>query len=259
MSSFVLIPGAWLGGWSWQAVTSRLRESGHTVYPLSLTGLGERVHLGGPQVNLDTHIADVTNLIRYEELDRVVLVGHSYAGIVVTGAADRVADRIAQVVYVDSGPAPNGATYLDLLPAEAQQRLRRTVAEIGEGWRLPMPAWDELGTTASLEGLDDEKRRQIRARAADQPFGTYTQPLRLTNASAKRLPKVLIASSIPLERVRQMIAAGHPWFRELGGPEWTLAALPTGHWPMFSRPRELAVMLNDLARAAREPLGASRG
>ena len=90
MTNFVLVPGFWLGGWAWDRVTARLRAAGHTVFPVTLTGLGERVHLAGPQIDLDTHITDVINLITYEALHDVVLVGHSYAGMVVTGVADRM-------------------------------------------------------------------------------------------------------------------------------------------------------------------------
>jgi hypothetical protein len=154
------------------------------------------------------------------------------------------------VTYVDSGPAPDGVRFVDLLSPEARQHQERQVAEKGDGWRLAMPPWEELGTTASLEGLDEEKRRQMRARAVDHPFGTYTQPVKLTNAARAQLPKALISNSFPLEQVRQMIASGHPWFRELGGPEWTLRELRTGHWPMFSKPEPLAAVLIDLASTA---------
>src|SRR5919202_3551574 len=89
MSHHVLVGGAWLGGWCWQRVARRLRDNGHDVYPVTLTGLGERVHLASPQIDLDTHITDVVNLIEFEDLRDVVLLGHSYGGLVVTGAAEK--------------------------------------------------------------------------------------------------------------------------------------------------------------------------
>jgi pimeloyl-ACP methyl ester carboxylesterase len=113
MATYVLVPGAWLGGWAWQPIARQLRDRGHDVYPVTLTGLGDRVHLASPQVGLDTYLADVVNLIEAEDLHDLVLLGHSYAGIVVTGVADRLPERIAQVVYLDSGPAPDGASFLD--------------------------------------------------------------------------------------------------------------------------------------------------
>jgi hypothetical protein len=111
-----------------------------------------------------------------------------------------------------------------------------------------MPSWDELENVygASLEGLDAQRRELMRSRAVAQPFGTYTQPLRLANTARKALPKLLITNSFPLAQVKELITSEHPWFRELAGPEWRFLDLPTGHWPMFSRPDDLAALLNDI-------------
>jgi pimeloyl-ACP methyl ester carboxylesterase len=144
MTSYVLVGGAWLGGWCWRPVTRRLREDGHDVYPVTLTGLGERAHLARPEVDLDTHISDVVNVIEFEDLSEVVLLGHSYAGFVVTGVVDRVGDRISRLVYLDSGPAPDGASFMDMQSREARQHIERRAAELGDGWRLPLPSWEEL-------------------------------------------------------------------------------------------------------------------
>ncbi len=129
MADYVLVGGAWLGGWCWQPVARRLRDHGHDVYPVTLTGLGERAHLANPGVDLNTHITDVTNLIEYENLHDVVLLGHSYAGLVVTGVADRVPDRISRLVYLDTGPMPDGVTLIDTFPPE----IRQCIEELGEG------------------------------------------------------------------------------------------------------------------------------
>src|ERR1700730_15016370 len=104
MAAYVLVGGAWMGAWVWKSVSQRLRARGHDVFALSLTGLGERVHLGRPDTNLDVHITDVLNLMQFEDLTNVVLVGHSYAGAVVTGVADRAADALQHLVYCDSAP-----------------------------------------------------------------------------------------------------------------------------------------------------------
>jgi pimeloyl-ACP methyl ester carboxylesterase len=263
MATFVLVPGAWQGGWCWQSVVPRLRAAGHEVYSPTLTGLGERCHLARPDLNLDTHIQDVVNVLTYEDLHEVVLVGHSYAGIVVTGVADRATDRVGTVVYLDSGPVADGLAFLDIMPPEARQHHERLVREQGDGWRLPMLSWDDLENVnhASLAGLDERHRRLMCSRAADQPFGTYTQPLRLTNPARASLPKALISCSFPLEQVRALIASGHPWFREMAGPEWRLLELPTGHWPMFSEPEGLADHLLTLATTSTGqpgPTGSSR-
>jgi surfactin synthase thioesterase subunit len=102
MTTYVLAAGAWLGGWCWQPVVRQLRDNGHDAYPVTLTGLGERVNLASPQVDLDTHITDVANLIEFEDLHDVVLLGHSYASLVVTGAADRIPDRISVIREIRS-------------------------------------------------------------------------------------------------------------------------------------------------------------
>jgi pimeloyl-ACP methyl ester carboxylesterase len=250
MTTFVLVPGAWLGGWAWQRVARQLRGHGHDVYPLSLTGLGERSHLGGPDVDLDTHVTDVVNLMEFEDLRGVVLVGHSYAGAVVTGAADRAPERLAQLVYVDSGPIADGQAYLDLSPPDARALTERLVAERGGGRYWPVPSWDELEAGgASLEGLGGEQRELFTARAVPQPAGTITRPIRLGNPARHALPTLGILCSLPLAQVKELIAAGHPWFEELAGPQWRLAELPTGHWPMLSVPDELAKLLEDEAPA----------
>ena len=111
MTTYVLVPGAWLGGWAWQPVTDQLRDHGHEVHAVTLTGLGDRSGLATPQVDLDTYISDVAGLIEAERLDDVVLVGHSYAGHVVTGVADRIPGRIALLAYLDAGPSPTGPPF----------------------------------------------------------------------------------------------------------------------------------------------------
>src|SRR5215207_3362704 len=230
MSTYVLVPGAWLGGWSWQPVADQLRDHGHDVHAVTLTGLGDRSDLATPEVDLDTYISDVAGLIEAEGLDDVVLVGHSYAGGVVTGVAERIPERIALLAYLDAGPSPDGAAFLDPQPPPARELIERLAAEAGDGWRFPMPSWEELEQImgASLEGLGPEERARMRAHATAQPVRTATKALSVGNPAAEKLPKLLISCSIPLAQVRQMIADGHPWFTALGGPEWSFQELPTG-------------------------------
>lgn len=252
MTTYVLAGGAWLGGWAWQPVARQLRSQGHEVHPVTFTGLGDRSHLATPEVDLDTYVTDVVNLIEFEDLHDVVLVGHSYAGIVVTGTADRIPERISLLAYLDSGPSPDGVSFLDLQPLAARELLERLVEQEGEGWRLPMPSWEDLEGVmgASLEGLGPEERARMRARSVAQPRRTWSEPLSLGNPARERLPKLLITCSIPLAQVREMIAAGHPWFAELAGPGWSFLELPTGHWPMLSVPEQLAALLDRLPAAA---------
>jgi len=134
----------------------------------------------------------------------------------------------------------------------AKELIERLVEEAGEGWRIPLPSWEELEGVmgASLEGLGQDERDRMRARAAAQPFRTWTQPLSLGKPARQALPKLLITCSFPLAQVREMIAAGHPWFAELAGPQWSFLELPTGHWPMFSVPGPLASLLLDVPSEA---------
>src|SRR5829696_5267755 len=218
MTAYVLVGGTWLGGWCWQEVARRLRDNGHDAYPLTLTGLGERVHLASPEVDLETHITDVVKVVEFEDLHDIVLLGHSYAGLVVTtGTADRIPERISELVYLDSAPLPDGAALIETFPPEARQRIERQVEELGDGWRFPMPPPEELAEYGSLEGLDESQLELLRSRAVAQPFGTYTQPLRLDDPARETLPKVGILCSISLEQVQAMIASGDPVFRELAG------------------------------------------
>ena len=229
MATYVLVGGGWLGGWCWQPVARRLRDNGHDAYPVTLTGLGERTHLASPEVDLETHITDVVNLVEFEDLHDIILLGHSYGGVVVTGVADRIPGRISQLVYLDTGPIPDGTALIEAFPPDARTYIERQVEELGDGWRFPMPPPEELANMGSLEGLDDDHLRLLRSRATPQPFSTYTQPLRLRGTQAAPLPKVLISSSFPLDQVRELIKAGHPWFAPLAGPECCAPA--TGRWP----------------------------
>ncbi|MFJ2032182.1 alpha/beta fold hydrolase [Streptosporangium sp. NPDC087985] len=247
MSTYVLVPGFWLGAWAWEKVVPPLCEAGHDVHPVTLTGLGDRAHLAGPRVNLETHIQDIVNTVVFADLHDVILVGHSGAGAPVTGAADRIPERVARVVYLDSGPLADGMTQLDANEPEWNAFIEKRVAEQGDGVGYPLISWEEQERAgASLEGLGEAERGWFASRATAQPYGALTQPLTL-KGGADKLPKTLIACSFPLERVHAMIAAGHPFFAALAGPEWSFDAVPTGHWPMFSKPAETAAALAALA------------
>src|SRR3954470_23767586 len=209
MAAYVLVPGAWLGGWAWRDVAARLRARGHDVFPITLTGLGERVHLARPEVDLETHIADVVNTVKWNDLDDVIVAGHSYAGIVITGVADRIPDRLSQLVYVDSATLADGMAMTDLYPPDALAALRQTVDQAGNGWRWSFPGFEELTKNVSVAGLGEREQAVIAAKATPQPWATYTQPLRLEHAD--------VGDAVPYRRVaiacddmRGMVAAGVP-------------------------------------------------
>ncbi|MFD5431320.1 alpha/beta fold hydrolase [Kitasatospora sp. NPDC127067] len=242
MSTFVLVPGFWIGAWAWDEVAAPLRAAGHRVYAVSLPGVAERAVETG-EFGLEDHIADLAALLVREDLSDVLLVAHSGACAPVGGLADRMPERIRRVVYLDSGPLIDGSAVQDLWEPD----YRRTAeASLVDG-RLPMPSWEYLAEHgASVAGLDGAALARIRSRATAQPAGAFRDRLRLTGAGAA-LPQALVSCSFPLSQVRELIAAGHPYFAGMSGPNWELRELPTGHWPMFSRPADTAALLAELA------------
>jgi len=240
MATYVLVPGAWLGAWAWEDTARALRELGHTALPLTLTGLAEHADLGGPRTDLDTHIADIIGFVERNDLRDVTLVAHSYAGAPVTGAAGRLGDRLERVVYVDSAPFAAGMCMLDLMPEEAADQLRHEVSASADGWRLPMPSFEVLGLTGSLDGLDEKRRNHMRAGATSHPFGTYTQRLAGPVEPGSEVDRVLVAC----HDFAGMLDAGVPMLAYLNQPPWRRFDLSTGHWPMLSEPAKLAGVLD---------------
>jgi pimeloyl-ACP methyl ester carboxylesterase len=135
--TIVLVHGSWLGGWCWRRVAPLLRSAGHDVFAPTLTGLGDRSHLGGPNVDLSLHVQDIRSVLEIEELQDVILVGHSYAGMVITAVADQVPDRIAQLVYLDAIVPEHGLAIFDLIPPATVAQIRRAAEQGGAGLRFP--------------------------------------------------------------------------------------------------------------------------
>lgn len=246
MATFVLVPGWWLGGWAWDAVTRELTKAGHDVHPVSLPGLAERAGEATPRTDLDSYVADLRRLIEGRGLREVILVGHSGGNMPVTGVADQVPDLVRRVVYVDTGPMPDGMAALDFYPPDAQRDMRAQVAEQGDGWLLPVREWDAAADPVYLAGLAEEHLKLLSTASKPQPFGPITQPLARPESRAVR--GTVIATTFTPEQARQLAASGNPVFAEMSGLD--LVHLPTGHWPMFSRPADLAALLDHQAAAA---------
>jgi pimeloyl-ACP methyl ester carboxylesterase len=228
--TFLLVHGAWHGGWCWRAVSSLLRKAGHEVHAPSLTGLGERRHLVSGKVDLDTHIEDLTQLIEMEDLRDVVLVGHSYGGMVVTGAADRRPERIARLVYLDAFVPEDGKCLLDYAVPERAARMRHEGERTGFVTPPPMSLW---GLTR-IEDLDFVGQREVR-----HPYATMAQPIRLTNiAEAAMIPKTFVYCSSPATGSFDQFAAK---YRD--NPAWRFHELKTGHDAMILMPGEVAKLL----------------
>lgn len=207
--------------------------------------MGERIHLGNAQIDLDTHVADVVNLIKYEELDDVYLVGHSYAALVITQVADKIPELIAKLIYVDSAPLPDGAAHVDFYPPEQIAEFEKEIVEHGNGWRLPLPPWKEMNKGGGLKDLTEKDKKHIEKLATPQPFNASRQKISLKNKSRRKLPKVVILSTFTAAQAKEMINSGKPLFKELADPNLTFIELPTGHYPMFTRPAELTKIFLD--------------
>jgi pimeloyl-ACP methyl ester carboxylesterase len=221
---------------------------------VTLTGLGERAHLAHRGVDLETHIADVVNLLDHNELEDAVLVGHSYAGTVVTAAADRRPERLDAVVYLDTSPLPGGTAIVDVQRPEQREQQRRAVQEDGEGWLWPVPDREAIlaGTFGSAAGLDGSHLRQIIERATPQPYATFTSPVHLAHSRPPGTRRVAIfctAGGIDLASVRELITAGDPRAAGFADPDWELQELATGHWAMLSFPGPLADLLHQIAES----------
>jgi pimeloyl-ACP methyl ester carboxylesterase len=233
MSTYILVPGMWIGAWASREVTRTLRAGGHDVYPLTLTGVADRSHLLGPGIDLDTHTDDIIRLAEVEDLRDIILVGHSYGGMPVSAAALRLRERIKKVVYVDSGPLPEGTTQLSMSGEDSPAKT--------EGDAVPARSWDPQADPVLLAGLDETALELLRTRSTPHPLASVAQPLG-PHATSTDLPTTLVACTFPMDQIGQMMAAGHPFFAGL--TEARIIALPTGHWPMLSEPKALADALS---------------
>lgn len=228
MATFVICHGTWDGGWCWREVRQHLGRLGHEVYTPTLTGLGERAHLNGPQVDFNTHVQDIVNVILYEDLTRVILVGHSYGGAVITGVAERIPDRIGHLVYLDALVPIDGKTVGDLFDAEVFAQTEEFVELFGDGWRLPYPG------------------DVVDSRIQDHPWRTYTQPIQVANPRAAALLHTFIAcTNRDMEAVYyHAIDASASRARSLG---WNYIELAADHNPHISMPTETAALLAQLS------------
>jgi pimeloyl-ACP methyl ester carboxylesterase len=232
MSTFLLVPGAWLGGWCWRYVAADLRAAGHTVICATLTGLGERAHLLSRDINLETHISDIACLFHYRDLHEVILVGHSYGGTVITAVAEQVPDRIRRLVYLDASVPRDGEANDDVIGLTMAAQLRASAVSDGDGWRVPPAPY-------VIERLSDHPLRSwVEARLRPHPLRPFGEPVQLRSREAAGLPRAFIQTT-QSDLYNRLIARAHHagWYcREIGG----------GHYAMFTQPKVVASALNDL-------------
>jgi pimeloyl-ACP methyl ester carboxylesterase len=228
MAVFVLVHGAWHGAWCYQRVARRLRSDGHQVYVPTLTGLGERSHLLTDATGLDTHIQDILNLIRWENLDEVVLCGHSYAGMVVTGVADAVPARISALVYLDAYVPKDGECIWDYLGEERRNTILRDAAPLG-GYAVRSPPVEHFG-------VSERDRDWVRGKLTPQPMRSLTQAIRLTGGYGRSRPRWYVYATGP--------SSMEGWYKELrDDPAWTIRITECGHDQMLDAPEEIAAIL----------------
>jgi pimeloyl-ACP methyl ester carboxylesterase len=224
----VLVPGFWLGAWAWDDVVSALRADGHDVTPLTLPGL-ESADADRSAITLSDHVDAICDAVQAAG-DPVVLAVHSGAGAAGYAVSDRIPEQIAAMVYVDSGPAT------DALQPDF------------DGAEMPLN-WEELAAEENLDGLTEEQLETFCQRALPEPGGVLREAPRLTNDARLGIPTTAIATGYTSDQYKEAIEQGQTWlagFAELRNVEWV--DLPTSHWPMWSRPQELAKIIGDVAR-----------
>ncbi|MFJ6572330.1 alpha/beta fold hydrolase [Streptomyces sp. NPDC091292] len=231
MAEFVMVAGAWLGGWAWSDVVPELRAAGHGTHPLTLSGLAEKRGVGAGQ---QTHVRDIVDEVERLDLRDVVLVGHSYSGIPVGQAAERIGDRLARVIFVDSGVPADGESFASAW-WQGQAAFEAILAGNGGSW-TPITAEECEG-----QGLTDEQIARFVGGATPHPGASLTEPAVLTRSLAE-LPatyiKCLLDGDQPTDDVAELLKS----------ERWELVEMDTGHWPMFSQPAELARIMDGAIR-----------
>jgi pimeloyl-ACP methyl ester carboxylesterase len=242
MAHFVLVHGAWHGAWCWRRVIDQLQGLGHRVHAVTLTGLGERAHLLSPTITLETHIEDVRQLIETEELNDVVLVVHSYAGMIGTAIADRIGERLKHLVYVDAVIPKPGESWSST-QASATQQQRLAAAEASPNFSFPPP--DPV-----VFGLHDAEHAWVQRRQTPHPGNTYRTPLAFDVQRVCAIPRTFIDCTTPtlatIEpsrlRVKDLAFWEGAW--RVGS---RVVEMNTGHDPMISEPVALTRILLDSA------------
>ena len=230
MATFVLAHGAWSAAWAWKKVRPLLRARGHELHTPTLTGLGDRGHHASPAVDLETHVSDVVAMLDYEDLRDVVLIGHSYGGMVATGVADRVPERLRQVIYLDAFVPAEGRCLLDYMPEGVRKHM---VENAADGWRVPA---NPIPPDTAPEDV-----AWIEPRRMTQPLRTFQQPLRLKRGETHAAAQLHL---LPARAARRSLPAIRR-AREAGG----LALFRAGRQPQPERHR---------ARGARRPARGDR-
>lgn len=235
-ATFVVAHGAWSAGWAWKKMHPLLTAAGHRLFTPTYTGLGERSHLADPSNSLETHINDVLGVLTYEDLRDVILIGHSYGGEVATGVADRAAERISKLVYLDAFVPRDRQAHRDLIGPKAYRRMKESAAASGDGWRVP--------SNPIPSDTSEADRKWIEERRRPQSIRTFETPLRLLNGET-RLPRYYIycKRAVPGDVFRQFADRA----RREG---WGYFEMDASHSPFITAPEALTTILDTIARSA---------
>jgi pimeloyl-ACP methyl ester carboxylesterase len=231
--TFVLVHGAWHGGWCWRRVSDLLERGGHKVFAPTLTGLGERSHLLHPNVDLATHISDIVNVIRWEGLHDIVLVGHSYGGLVISGVVEELHQSIASLVFLDAFVPQSG----DSMASIGSERVRETIGKL-----LPLGETSVKPFPAAVFRVNGEDQAWVDAMCTPHPLATFTSPTTLTGARERIGKKIYIRAkgypSIPFDGFYETLRME---------PGWQAYELPCGHDAMIDMPQRLAEILVEVS------------
>jgi pimeloyl-ACP methyl ester carboxylesterase len=231
--TFVLVHGSFHGGWCWKKVEPLLREAGHEVYTPTLTGLGERSHLAHPRSGLGLNVADIVQVLDHEDLQEIVLVGHSYGGLVISGVAEERADRISELVYLDGYLPDHGQSAWDITPG-GKETWEQEAEESGAGWLVPPVDPVEMYNVS-----DPDDARWLREKMEPTPLYTHEEPLHAPHERRKELPTAYISC--------RQYETFHPMARKAQSEGARYHELDTGHDAMVTAPVELTDVLLDIA------------
>lgn len=233
MATFLAVHGAWTGGWSWRKMHEQLRGRGHVLLAPTLTGLGERAHLASPAIDLETHVADILGVVRCEDLRDLILIGHSYGGMVATVIADRIPERLRALVYLDAFVPQNGENLFDQLPPGVAERMKDDARRDGDGWRVPANPLPPDTPPADVEWMLPLREMQ--------PIATFEQPARIGPSHA-RISRTYIycKRAAPGDVFRRYLERGSK-------SGWHVTEIDASHSPHVTSPDELTQILDFLS------------
>jgi len=233
---FVLVHGAFHGGWCWQPIARALRAAGHEVFTPTQTGLGERRHLMSSEISMETFVQDILNVMLFEDLNDVVLVGHSYGGRSISGVVDRIPERIRKLVYIDGGLAPDGRSRLDSMSADARDARIQSSMEFDGGISIPPPPASRFGMT------DPDQIAWVERFLTPQPLGAELTALPLVHPLGNGRPTTFVHCNSPAFPVT---AASAAYARSRS--DWCVREFPAGHNGIVTHARQMVELLLDEA------------